>query len=74
MFVQKKRDEKTFFVAGVKKTNPQRSKMTLYVICACLFIPVTQNVFSMRNFFARIENFHMNTQIFGLIFCHFKKR
>ena len=70
----KNRDEKTFFVAGIKKT---KKNVTYKVIFEhrefVFFIPATQNVFSIRNFFARIDIFHMNTRNFCLNFFDITK-
>ena len=70
---KKNRDEKIFFVAGVKKTNLRRSKMTLYLTFFVFSIPVAQKVFSIRFFFARIDIFYMNIQKFCLEFFEILK-
>ena len=59
-------DEKTFFAAGVKKTNLRRSKMTLYVIFFCLFYTGHIKCLFDAIFFARIDIFHMNIRNFCL--------
>ena len=73
MFVQKKnRDEKTFCAAGIKKDKSLVFKnASARNIFFLFFIPATQNVFSMRNFFARIDTFYMNIRNFCLNFLIF---
>ena len=71
---KKYRDEKTFFVAGVKKTNLRRSKITLYVTFFCLFYTShTKCLFNAKLFFAWIDIFHRNIRNFCLIFFNILK-